>query len=151
MKDIKRIIVFTSLFLQVLSAGAFGAEQVAIQAGTILPISGGPIENGTILIKDGKIAALGQNVAVATDVRTINASDKFVIPGLIDAQSRLFVIDSEFNEGSSIAPELNILDGLDPFVKEAPRSQLNRRRLCGPETRRLEGCWQDAAERRYRR
>ena len=120
MKDIKRIVVFTSLFLQVLSTGAFGAEQVAIQGGTILPISGGPIENGTVLIKDGKIAALGRNVAVPMDVRTVNANDKFVMPGLIDAQSRLFVIDSEFNEGSSIAPELNILDGLDPFVKEAP-------------------------------
>ena len=120
MKDIKRIVVFASLFLQILSAGAFGAEQVAIQGGTILPISGGPIENGTVLVKDGKIATLGQNVAVPMDVRTIDANDKFVVPGLIDAQSRLFVIDSEFNEGNSIAPELNIIDGLDPFIKEAP-------------------------------
>ena len=120
MKDMKRVVVFTSLFLQFLSAGAFGAEQVVIQGGTILPISGGPIENGTILVKDGKIAALGQNVAIPMDVRTINASGKFVMPGLIDAQSSLFVIESEFNEGGSIVPDLNILDGLDPFVKEAP-------------------------------
>jgi len=120
MKDIKRIFVFTSLILQILSAGGFGAEQIAIQGGTILPISGAPIKDGTVLVKDGKIAALGRNVAVPTDVRVINANDKFVMPGLIDAQSRLFVIDSEFNEGRSIAPELNILDGLDPFVKESP-------------------------------
>jgi len=120
MKDIKGIFVLASLFLPLLSAGAFSAQDIAIQAGTILPISNAPIENGTILIKDGKIAALGQNVAVGADARIIDASGKFVMPGMIDAQSRLFVIDSELNESRSIAPELNILDGLDPFVKEAP-------------------------------
>jgi len=120
MKGIKRIVVLVSLFLPFLSAGAFSAQEIAIKAGTILPISDAPIENGTILIKDGKIAALGQNVAVGADARIIDASGKFVMPGLIDAQSRLFVIDSELNESRSIAPELNILDGLDPFVKEAP-------------------------------
>ena len=39
---------------------------------------------------------------------------------MIDSQSRLFVVDSELNERRSIAPELNILDGLDPYIKEAP-------------------------------
>jgi len=120
MKGIKGILVLASLFLPFLSAGACSAQDIAIQAGTILPISDAPIVNGTILIKDGKIAALGQNVAVGADARIIDASGKFVMPGLIDAQSRLFVIDSELNESRSIAPELNILDGLDPFVKEAP-------------------------------
>jgi imidazolonepropionase-like amidohydrolase len=40
------------------------------------------------------------------------------MPGLIDAQSRLYVIESELNERRPIAPELNILDALDPFIKE---------------------------------
>ena len=120
MKGNKRIFVLASLFLPFLSAGAFSAQEIAIQAGTIFPISDAPIENGTILIKDGKIAALGQNVAVGADVRVIDASGKFVMPGMIDSLSRLFVIDGELNESSSVAPELNILDGLDPFVKEAP-------------------------------
>jgi len=120
MRDIKGIFVLASLFLPLLSAGAFSAQDIVIQAGTILPIGDVPIENGSILIKGGKIAALGQNVAVGADARVIDASGKFVMPGMIDAQSRLFVIDSELNESRSIAPELNILDGLDPFVKEAP-------------------------------
>lgn len=119
MRGIKGIVVLASLFLPFLSADAFSAQQIAIKAGTILPISDAPIENGTILIKDGKITAIGQNVAVDADARVIDASGKFVMPGLIDAQSRLFVIDSELNESRSIAPELNILDGLDPFIKEA--------------------------------
>ncbi len=120
MKDIKRIFALASLFILFPSAGAFGEQEIAIKAGTVLPISDASIENGTILIKDGKIAALGQNIAVGADALVIDASGKFVMPGMIDAQSRLFVIDSELNESRSIAPELNILDGLDPFVKEAP-------------------------------
>ena len=120
MKIIRRIVVLASLFLLFLSACTLGGQEIAIKAGTILPISEAPIENGTILMKDGKIAAIGQNIAVDADARVIDASGKYVMPGMIDAQSRLFVIESELNESRSIAPELNILDGLDPFIKEAP-------------------------------
>jgi imidazolonepropionase-like amidohydrolase len=118
MKDFKGIVVLGSLLLLFLFTGAFGTQGIAIQTGTILPISDAPIEDGTIHIEDGKIAALGQDVAVPMDIRVIDASDKFVIPGLIDAQSRLFVIDSELDEIRPVAPELSILDALDPFIKE---------------------------------
>jgi len=120
MKIIGRIVVLTSLFLPFLYAGNLCGQEIAINAGTILPISGAPIENGTILIKDGKIAALGQNIAVGSDARVIDARGKFVMPGMIDSESRLFVIDSELSDRSSIAAELSILDGLDPYIKEAP-------------------------------
>jgi imidazolonepropionase-like amidohydrolase len=120
MKEMKWIVVLASLFLLFHSAATFSSQEIAINAGTILTVSDAPIENATILIRDGKITALGQNVAAGSDARIIDASGKFVMPGMIDAQSRLFVIDSELNEDRSIAPELNILDGLDPYIKEAP-------------------------------
>ena len=118
MKDIKVIVILASLLLPFICTAVTGSQDMAIQASTLLPISGAPIENGTILIRDGKILALGQDVVVPTDVRVIDANGKFVMPGLIDAQSRLFVIASELNETRSIAPELNILDAIDPFIKE---------------------------------
>jgi len=117
MTDSKRIVVVSSSVLLFLFSSAFGAQDVAIRGGTILTMRDVPIEDGTILIKDGKIEALGQDVVIPADVRVIDAKDKFVIPGLIDAQSRLFVMDSELNEAGSVAPELNILDALDPFIK----------------------------------
>lgn len=117
MKDLKGILI-ASLSLLLLSASAFGAQIIAIQAGNILTINDAAIENGTIILEGGKIAALGQDVVVPADIRIIDASDKFVMPGLIDAQSRLFVIDSELDETRPIAPELSILDALDPFIKE---------------------------------
>ena len=120
MKSIKRIAILASLFLLFISVGTLSGQEIAIKAGTILPINDAPIENGTILIKDGKITALGQNIAVDSDIRVIDANGKFVMPGMIDVQSRLFVIDSELNESRTIAPELSILDGLDPYIEEAP-------------------------------
>ena len=118
MKDTRAIVILAPLLLSFICSAVTGSQDMAIQASTLLPISGAPIENGTILIRDGKIAALGQGIAVPGDARIIDANGKFVMPGLIDAQSRLFVIASELHETRSVAPELNILDALDPFVKE---------------------------------
>jgi imidazolonepropionase-like amidohydrolase len=118
MTRVRSVIVISSLFLLFIITNAFGSQGIAIRAGHILTISDNPIENGIILIKNGKIEALGRNVVLPADVRIIDANDKFVMPGLIDAQSRLFVMDSELNESRTIAPELNILDAIDPFIKE---------------------------------
>ncbi len=114
----KNIILISSLLLLFTFTISFASQDIAIRAGNIITISDNPIENGIILIKNGKIEAVGENVVLPADVRLIDANDKFVMPGLIDAQSRLFVMDSELNESRTIAPELNILDAIDPFIKE---------------------------------
>jgi imidazolonepropionase-like amidohydrolase len=118
MTVIKRIVIISSLLFLCAFTNTLGAENIAIQGGNILTISGDVIEHGTILIKDGKVEALGRDVVIPSGTRTIDAKDKFVMPGRIDAQSRLYVIESELNESLAIAPELNILDALDPFIKE---------------------------------
>ncbi len=99
-------------------ASASGSENIAIKAGAVLTISGDSIENGVILIEDGKIKAIGQDVNIPEDVRVIDASGKFAMPGLIDSCSRLYVIEGELNESSPIVPELDILDAVDPFIEE---------------------------------
>lgn len=114
----KNIILISFLLLLFTFTISFGSQDIAIKAGNIITISDNPIENGIILIKNGKIKALGENVVLPENVRLIDANDKFVMPGLIDAQSRLFVMDRELNEDQTIAPELNILDAIDPFIKE---------------------------------
>ena len=118
MTKFRSVIIVSSLLLLFILTSAFGNQGIAIRAGHILTISDNPIENGIVLIKDGKIEALGQNVVLPADVRLIDANDKFVMPGLIDSQSRLFVMDRELNESRTIVPELNILDAIDPFIKE---------------------------------
>jgi len=50
--------------LAVVTGSAAGAQTVAIVGGTVYPVSGPKIERGTVLIRDGRIVAVGANVAV---------------------------------------------------------------------------------------
>ena len=93
------------------------AASLAIQAGRIIPISSPEIENGVILIEGQTIRAVGTDVIIPNDARIIDARDKTVMPGLIDAQSRLFLLDSELNQRGG-APELDVLDALNPFDED---------------------------------
>ncbi|HEY6213925.1 MAG TPA: amidohydrolase family protein [Vicinamibacterales bacterium] len=61
----------------------------AITGGTVHPVSGPEIANGTVVIRDGLIEAVGANVAVPADATVIDAKGKHVYPGLIDAQTSL--------------------------------------------------------------
>jgi imidazolonepropionase-like amidohydrolase len=61
----------------------------AITNARIVPVSGPVIERGTIVIRDGLIAAVGATVQVPADARVIDGTDKTVYPGLIDAYGSL--------------------------------------------------------------
>ncbi len=65
------------------------AQTIAIVGGRVLPVSGPAIDNGTVLIRDGKIAAVGANVAVPAGAERVDARGKVVTPGLIDAATEL--------------------------------------------------------------
>lgn len=75
------------------AAGSAQAQTVAITGGTVYPVSGAPIQNGTVLIRDGKIVAVGTNVTVPSDAERIDASGKIVTPGLIDASTQLGLVE----------------------------------------------------------
>ncbi|HVX40187.1 MAG TPA: amidohydrolase family protein [Gemmatimonadaceae bacterium] len=77
--------------LLTVTATAAHAQTIAIVGGRVLPVSGPAIDNGTVLIRDGKIAAVGANVAVPADAQRIDARGKTVTPGLIDAATELGV------------------------------------------------------------
>lgn len=65
------------------------AETVAIVNARIEPVSSAAIPSGTLVIKDGKIAALGANVSVPAGARVIDAQGGVVTPGLIAPSSNL--------------------------------------------------------------
>lgn len=64
---------------------------VAIIGARLVPVSGPVIERGTLVIRDGRITALGANVAAPADARIIDGSGLSVYPGLIDAAGSLGV------------------------------------------------------------
>jgi imidazolonepropionase-like amidohydrolase len=70
-------------------ASSLGAQTFAITGGTVYPVSGPKIEKGTILIKDGKVVAVGATVLVPASTKTIDATGKWITPGLINIATTL--------------------------------------------------------------
>jgi imidazolonepropionase-like amidohydrolase len=71
---------------------------VAITNATVLTASHGTIENGTVLIRNGKIAAVGKDLAIPAGAQLIDGKGKYVMPGIIDAHSHS--ASEGINEGS---------------------------------------------------
>ena len=69
----------------------FPSRTTVIRNATILTAAGPTITNGSILLRDGKIAALGATVDAPADAVVIDGTGKFVTPGLIDTHSHLGV------------------------------------------------------------
>jgi len=114
-----RVMVEAGLLLAlVTSCAAAGAAEnnppvLLIRNATILTASHGTIERGDILIKDGKIAAVGANLKAPADSQIIDGTGQFVMPGIIDCHSHI-AIDGDVNEGSvSVSSMVNIVDVLN--------------------------------------
>jgi imidazolonepropionase-like amidohydrolase len=89
-------------------------KPVAITGATILSVSAaGRIENGTVLIRDGRIAALGRDVAVPDGAVVIDARGRFVTPGLVDTHSHT-AVEGNVNECTDvITAETRVRDVID--------------------------------------
>src|SRR5205823_4355514 len=75
------------------AATTASAQTIAITNGTVYPVSGPPISNGTVLIRDGVIVAVGANVPVPSGTTLIDATGKIVTPGLINSVTELGLIE----------------------------------------------------------
>jgi imidazolonepropionase-like amidohydrolase len=91
-----------------------GSNVTVIQNGTILTVTKGTIQKGSILIRDGKIAEVGTNVKVPAGAKVIDATGMFVSPGIIDCHSHI-AIEGSVNEGSiAVSSMVAVADVLDP-------------------------------------
>ena len=91
-----------------------GPVLVAIVGGTLLTVGAqGTIEKGTVLVRDGKIAAVGRDVEVPAGATVIDATGRYVMPGIIDCHSHT-AIEENVNECSdSVTAEVRIADVVD--------------------------------------
>lgn len=88
---------------------------VAIRGGTVLTMNGPALRGATVLLRNGKIAAVGANITIPPDATVVDASGKFVMPGLIDAMTYFGIDAQDLAEASDpITPELRIIDAYDP-------------------------------------
>jgi imidazolonepropionase-like amidohydrolase len=90
------------------------ASVVAIRGGTVLTVTKGTIQNGTVVLRDGRIAAVG---GAGTDIppgaEIVEARGRFVSPGIIDAHSHI-AAESINEGGSTVSSMTGIEDVLDP-------------------------------------
>src|SRR5262245_40161843 len=109
----RRIIIILALALLTLRPQAQTPPVVAIRGATIQTVTRGVISNGTIVLRGGKIAALGAGVPVPAGADVIDASGKFVSPGIIDCHSHI-AADSINEGGTTVSSMTGIEDVLDP-------------------------------------
>ena len=107
-----------------LAAAPAAAQTVAIEGGTVHTMTGAPLANATVLIVDGRIAAVGTDVAVPAGAVRIDARGKQVTPGFFESATQIGLTevgavsgtnDYRINdEEDQIAAAFNPMDGLNP-------------------------------------
>ena len=89
------------------------SDVTVVQNATILTVTQGTIENGSILIRDGKIVEVGTDISVPRGAKVIDATGKYVMPGIIDEHSHIAA--DAINEGSvAVSSMVDINDVLNP-------------------------------------
>jgi len=99
---------------------------LAIKGGKIYTITKGVIDEGTILIEDGKIKSVGKSVKVPEGAEIIDAKGKVVMPGLVEAHCHIGIWEekigwagSDGNEATDPAtPHMRALDGIKANADE---------------------------------
>jgi imidazolonepropionase-like amidohydrolase len=96
-----------------LAQGQTPAGNMLIKNATVLTVTKGTLQNADILIRNGKIAQVGQNLAAPAGAAVVDATGKYVMPGIIDPHSH--AMSDATNEGSlSVTSMVRIADVLNP-------------------------------------
>lgn len=114
-KSITGIITLMLLLLVTLIDYAVAQEtgSVLIENGTVITITGENLENTDVLVEDGIITGIGEDLDAPRGVDRIDATDKYVMPGIIDAHSHLNGVD--INEATAPAtPQVTMKESIDP-------------------------------------
>lgn len=85
--------IIATLAILVGSAAVAQAQTIAITGGRVFPVSGPAIDNATVLVRDGRIVEVGTNVAIPAGAQRIDASGKWVTPGLFNPSTLLGLVE----------------------------------------------------------
>lgn len=90
------------------------AQPVALTGGTIHTVTQGVIENGTIVFENGRITAVGANVAVPANAQRVDVTGQHIYPGLVDAYSQMGMFEIG---GFTQTIDLNEIGDFNPNVR----------------------------------
>jgi imidazolonepropionase-like amidohydrolase len=126
-----------TLFCAVLLSSSTGAQATktqsyAIKGGKVYTLAGAPIENGIVVIRDGRIIAVGANVAIPADAQVIDATGLEVYPGMFDAVTQIGLAEisqvsatMDVSELGSYNPELVAATAVNPASAYIPVTRAN--------------------------
>ncbi len=115
-----RVILVAVLLVPVLG---FGQDRPQVFTGaTILTMNGEVIENGTLLVHEGRITAVGTDVRIPANAMTHDVSGKIIMPGLVDTHSHVGQVSGADSSGP-IQPEVRALDSINVRHSSIQRAQ----------------------------
>ena len=104
------------------TAPVVAGDTVAITNARVLPVSGPPIDRGTVLIRAGKIAAVGADVQAPAGARVIDATGKIVTPGWIESATQIGIVeipsgaegsDDQASTDKDLSAAFNVVDSFN--------------------------------------
>jgi len=111
---VKKLVSLTALILIISASGL--AQDLILKGGTVLTLTKGTIENGTIVISNGKITAIGKDISIPAGIKVIDTSGKYIMPGIIDTHVHYALTGmSDVNEATDpVTPQIWMKDVLVP-------------------------------------
>ena len=106
-----------------LLGGVAGAQTVAITGGRVYTMTGAPLDNATVVIRNGRIAEVGASISVPADARRVDASGKWVTPGFINSATQLGLVEVGLEQPTrdvsargrdAIAAAFTVWEGFNP-------------------------------------
>jgi imidazolonepropionase-like amidohydrolase len=119
-------LLFCLLVLSSQVAWAQERGDVLIRGGTVLTVTEGTLENTDVLVRNGRIERIGSALSAPSGVTVVDASGRYVMPGIIDAHAHIAI--SEVNEATNpVTAEVTVADVINPYDINLYRATAGRR------------------------
>ncbi len=124
MKFIKKSMIMGMLLIAAAAMAQSSPGETGVYAltnATVETVTNGTLRNATVIIRDGKIAAVGTNVTIPGDAERVDCTGKTIYPGMIDGGTRLGIVEvnsdprtRDFSEIGEIIPQMQALTAVNP-------------------------------------
>ena len=137
----KKVQTIYGVFVALICLVVFAAEaqspkgktgDFALTNATIETVTKGTIANGTVVISNGKITAVGTNIQVPAGAEVINCNGMKIYPGMIDAGTRVGLLEvgsiptgSDEREAGEIIPQMRALTAVNPNNTTIPITRIS--------------------------
>jgi imidazolonepropionase-like amidohydrolase len=121
-----------AITLTLVSLCAAGPDTILLRGATVHPVSGPDIADGSVLLRDGKIAEIGARIAVPKGARVVELKGLHIYPGMIDSATEIGLSEigavREMNDVSDIGlfkPQLRAATAVNPASEHIPVTRAN--------------------------